>query len=142
MRCGGGIQGGSGNRRRIGAHLLRTAKFSDLQCDAFKILNWRTGSSGDANGVHVCKERRVGEPLGRFNLHGTGAANFTEAGELLGVGTPSPADNDHELDLARDGDRVLLPPNGDGAHRVDDFEFVAARDKECGKSLKFPWRLR
>ena len=51
------------------------------------------------------------------------------------------ADDDHQLDLAGQLERVLLAPDRDRADRVEDLELVRAADHERGELLELPRRL-
>ena len=51
------------------------------------------------------------------------------------------ADDDHQVDLARRLERVLLAPDRHRADGVDDLQLVAPRDHERGELLELPRRL-
>src|SRR5439155_26643049 len=62
-------------------------------------------------------------------------------GERLGVCARSDDDIEHQVDIPRGLDRVLLAADRDGANGVDDLQLVAAAHQERRELLELPGRL-
>ena len=83
----------------------------------------------------------VVEVAGVLDLDRVRAGDLAQPRQLLGVRRVAAADDDHQVDVARRLEGVLLAPDRDRADGVDDLELVAARDHERGELLELPGRL-
>ena len=106
-----------------------------------QVLDRGRRAAGDADDRGAVECLGVGQVTHGLDLDRLRTHDAAQARELLRVRRRSTADHDHEVNLARGLERVLLASDGHGTHRVDDLELVAARDHERSELLELPRRL-
>ena len=90
----------------------------------------------------LSEDRGVRQVADALDLDGRRPGDLAQARQFLRIGARAPADDDHQVHLAGQLHRVLLPSDRDRADGVHDLEFVGARDHERRQALELPGRLR
>ena len=106
-----------------------------------QVLDRGRGAAGHADDRRTVERLRVLEVAHAFDLDGGRPGDLAQAGQFLRVRARAAADDDHQVDLARQLHRVFLPADRDRADRVHDLELVGARDHEGRQALELPGRL-
>ena len=135
---------GEGRVRKLGGPDLGLGCAADLEDalgDRVEIFDRGGGPAGHADHAAILERGRVVQVPNRFDLEGRRPGDAAQPSQLLRVRRRTPSDDDHQVDLARRIERVLLAPDRDRTDGVDDLELVAPSHHERGQLLELPGRL-
>ena len=123
------------------ARLVGPGELEDPLGDVAQVLDRRRGAAGHAHDPPAVERGRVVEVARVLDLDRVRPGDLAQPGELLGVRGVPAADDHHQLHLAGELEGVLLAPDRDRAHGVEDLELVRAADHERRELLELPGRL-